>query len=137
VEFGYGWNFGKKGDKLQPFNPKISNKGNYSMTEEKSTFHTQAAVLRVSMWANIFSWAVLVLYLLNFTGDLVNLFQNWPPQLPADVLSQVSAWTSLLSKPIFGGMYFLVLQGVSQLLNLGLDVYLQATEEVEVELEEK
>jgi len=107
------------------------------MTEEKSTFHTQAAVLRVSMWANIFSWAVLVLYLLNFTGDLVNLFHNWPPQLPADVLSQVSAWTSLLSKPIFGGMYFLVLQGVSQLLNLGLDVYLQATEEVEVELEEK
>lgn len=99
------------------------------MTEERSTFHAQDAVLRVAMWASIFSWVVLVLYLLNFTGDLVNLFQNWPPQLPADILSQILAWASLLSKPIFGGMYFLVLQGVAQALNLGLDIYLQSAED--------
>ncbi|GAB4480424.1 MAG: hypothetical protein OHK0031_01570 [Anaerolineales bacterium] len=103
------------------------------MKEEQSTFHAQNAVLRVAMWASIFSWAVLVLYLLNFTGDLVNLIQNWPPQLPADVLSQILAWASLLSKPIFGGMYFLLLQGVAQVLNLGLDIFLQAADETEEE----
>jgi hypothetical protein len=103
--------------------------------QENQTLHSQNAIFRIALGANILSWIVLAFYLLNFTGDIVSLAQNWPPQLPTDILEQAIAWSSLLSKPIFGGFYFLVLQGVAQLLYIGLDVYLDLTDTGE-EIEE-
>jgi len=101
--------------------------------KEQNTFHSQDAVLRISLWANIVSWIVLVLYLLNFSNDVVGLVQNWPPQLPSGVFEQIVAWAGLVSKPMFGVMYFLVLQGITQLLNLGLDLFLNSGSNGEAE----
>lgn len=101
--------------------------------QENQTLHSQNAVFRIALGANILSWIVLAFYLLNFTGDIVSLSQNWPPQLPSDILQQAIAWSSLLSKPIFGAFYFLLLQGLVQLLYVGLDVYLDLTDTGEEE----
>lgn len=99
--------------------------------KDQNTFHSQEVVLRISLWANIIGWVVLALYLLNFSNDLVGLVQNWPPQIPGNLFEQIVAWAGLFSKPMFGVMYFLVLQGISQLLSLGLDIFLHGESEEE------
>ncbi len=95
-----------------------------SEMQEKTSFHNQDGVLRLAMLANITSWVVLVFYLINFAGDLNTLVSNWPLQLPPDLFSQLTTWLGFISTPVFGIFYFLLLQGVSQLLYIGLDIYL-------------
>lgn len=97
--------------------------------EESQPLHSQKALMRIALWANIVSWVVLVIYLLNFAGDLNSIISNWPITLPDGLLNQVVAYAGLLSKPIFGGLYFLLLQGVSQGIYLGLELYFKSTEE--------
>ena len=106
-----------------------------SELQENQTLHSQNAVFRIAMGANIFSWLILAFYLLNFSGDVVSVYQNWPLQMPPDLLQQVIAWSSLLSKPLFGAFYFLILQGIAQLLYVGMDIYLDLTDTGE-EIEE-
>jgi hypothetical protein len=104
-------------------------------TTENQSLHSQNAVFRIALGANILSWLILAFYLINFTGDIVSVVQNWPLQLPDDLLQQLIAWSSLLSKPLFGAFYFFILQGISQLLYVGLDIYLDLTDTGE-EIEE-
>ena len=102
-----------------------------SNKEETLTFHNQDAVLRIALWANVIAWAVLVLYLINFANDIYSIVQNWPIQMPPGFIKTLMAYAGILSKPVFGLMYFLVLEGVSQLLYLGVDIFF-AKEEVEI-----
>lgn len=104
-----------------------------SESNEKVSFHSQEAVLRLAMIGNIVSWVVLAFYLLNFAGDVRTLAENWPLQLPNDFFSQLSTWIGFASTPIFGVFYFALLQGISQLLYIGLDLYLELAGEEEEE----
>jgi hypothetical protein len=97
-------------------------------------FANENAIFRIVAIAKIVSWVILVFYLISFANDLGPVFQGqmqWPTQL--------SQWpitiASLLFTPTIGLFYFLVLQGVAQGLNLGLDLYydLQPEEEEEIE----
>lgn len=103
--------------------------------QENQSLHSQNAVFRIALGANILSWLILAFYVLNFTGDIQSVIQNWPLQMPPDPLQQVIAWSSLLSKPLFGAFYFFILQGIAQLLYVGLDIYLDLTDTGEEEEE--
>lgn len=105
-------------------------------SQENQSLHSQNAVFRIALGANILSWLILAFYLINFTGDIQSVVQNWPLQMPPDLLQQIVAWSSLLSKPLFGAFYFFILQGVSQLLYVGLDIYLDLTDTGEEDEEE-
>ena len=52
--------------------------------------------------------------------------------MPSTVTEKLMMYAGFLSKPVFGAMYFLVLQGISQLLYLGVDIFFTG-EEVEEE----
>jgi len=85
-------------------------------------FANENSIFRIVSIARIISWIVLVFYLISFAGELSALIQGqmqWPTQL--------SQWpitiANLFFAPVIGLFYFLVLQGVAQGLNLGLDIY--------------
>ena len=80
------------------------------------------SIFRIVSIAKIVSWILLVFYLVRFAVDMSGIIQgqmNWPTQL--------SQWpitiANLFFAPVIGLFYFLVLQGVAQGLNLGLDIY--------------
>ncbi len=99
-------------------------------------FANETTIFRIVSIAKIVSWVILIFYLISFLNDLTPFFRgqaNWP--------SQVTQWplaiASLFFAPAMGLFYFLVLQGVAQGLNLGLDIYydFQPEEEEVVEIE--
>lgn len=90
--------------------------------EDTLLFASENTVFRVVSIAKIVSWVILAFYLISFASDLSSIIQGqmqWPTQL--------SQWpitiANLFFAPAIGLFYFLVLQGVAQGLNLGLDIY--------------
>lgn len=92
--------------------------------KENSTFHSQNLVLRLALLANITAWALLIVYLLSFISDARQLVDQWPPSLPTDIIELLTFWAGFLFKLFIGAFYFVILQGVAQLMYLGLDVYM-------------
>lgn len=91
-------------------------------TDNAPMFASETSIFRIVTVAKIISWLILVFYLISFAGDIGAIIQgqmNWPTQL--------SQWpiaiANLFFAPTIGLFYFLVLQGVAQGLNLGLDIY--------------
>jgi len=100
--------------------------------DDSFLFANENAIFRIVSIAKIVSWVILVFYLISFINDLTPIFQGqmqWPTQL--------SQWpimiASLFFAPTVGLFYFLVLQGVAQGLNLGLDIYYDFQPEEEEE----
>ena len=99
-------------------------------------FANEDNIFRIVSIAKIIAWILLIFYLISFAGDVNNIVQgqmNWPTQL--------SQWpiaiANLFFAPAVGLFYFLVLQGVAQALNLGLDIYYELQpEDIESEEEE-
>jgi len=90
--------------------------------DESLLFANENTIFRIVSIAKIVSWIILIFYLISFAGDVSAAIQGqvqWPTQL--------SQWpitiANLFFAPAVGLFYFLVLQGVAQGLNLGLDVY--------------
>ena len=111
------------------------------MTQEKEflTFHNEGAISRISLWANIIGYTLLVFSLIGFSYQVSDLIKNWSQvaQMFAQNRFQVIAIfaNQIFKEPLVGVFYFLVLRGLSQLLNLGLDLFYQDEEE-EGEVEE-
>ncbi len=105
-------------------------------TNAPQTLHSENAIFRIAAAANIVAWLVLVISLMNFGNDLYSIVGNWPLPLPAAWNERVMIFVGVLSRPIFGVFYFLLLQGMAQLLYLGLDIHLDRLEEEEEEGEE-
>jgi hypothetical protein len=85
-------------------------------------FANETNIFRIVSIAKIISWIILVFYLISFAGNASEMIQgrtSWP--------TQVSQWplaiANLFFAPAIGLFYFLVLQGVAQALNLGLDIF--------------
>jgi len=90
--------------------------------DEALLFANENNIFRIVSIAKIVSWIILIFYLISFAGDMNAAIQGqmqWPTQL--------SQWpitiANLFFAPAVGLFYFLVLQGVAQGLNLGLDIY--------------
>lgn len=105
--------------------------------EDTLLFASENTIFRVVSIAKIISWILLAFYLISFAGDLGGIIQGqmqWPTEL--------SQWpitiANLFFAPAVGLFYFLVLQGVAQGLNLGLDIYYELRpEEIEESVEEE
>ncbi len=98
-------------------------------TQETETFHSQNVVLNIALGAKILAWAILVLYIIDLVGTINSIYQQWSTiNLPPGIFDQVVVWSGLLDKPFTGLFYFLALQGLAQLLYIGLDAYLAKNE---------
>lgn len=102
--------------------------------DDSLLFANENNIFRIISIARIISWIILVFYLISFAGEISTVIQGqmqWPTQL--------SQWpltiANLFFAPVVGLFYFLVLQGVAQGLNLGLDIYYELQPE-EVDEEE-
>ncbi len=111
------------------------------MTEEREvevvTFHSEGAISRISLWANIIAYTILVFALIAFAYQVYQLISNWAqiaPGLPASLFERIAIFVSnIFMEPLRGVFYFLVLRGISQLLNLGLDLYYANVEDLRLE----
>lgn len=99
-------------------------------------FASETGIFRIVSIAKIVSWVVLAIYLISFAVDVGGMIQGqmqWPTQLSQWAITVAN----LLFAPTIGLFYFLVLQGVAQGLNLGLDIYYELhPEEVDDEIDE-
>lgn len=91
---------------------------------QTATFHSQNIVLRLALLSNIIGWGLMIFYLLSFISDIRQVASQWPLQMPADILEQLTTWSGLFAKLFLGGFYFAMMHGLSQLLYLGLDIYM-------------
>ena len=109
------------------------------MKQEKETltFHNENAISRISLWANIIAYTILVFALIAFAQQAYQLATNWEqiaPGLPQNFFERIAIFvTNVFMDPLIGVFYFLVLRGISQLLNLGLDLFYADVEEIDME----
>ena len=107
------------------------------MTQEKDVlmFHDEKAVARITLWANIIAYTILVFSLISFINQAYTILANWSQvvtSLPTGLFERISIFvTQVFMDPLVGVFYFLVLRGVSEALNLGLDLYYDKVEEAE------
>lgn len=105
---------------------------------ESMTFHNENAISRISLWANIVGITILVFSLIGFAQQAYQLISNWTQvasSLPPSFFERIAIFaTQVFLEPLKGVFYFLVLRGISQLLNLGLDLYYADAEFVEENL---
>ena len=104
---------------------------------EIGTFHNENAISRISLWANIIGITILVFSLISFIYQAYGLVTNWSQvaqsfsSRPFEVIAAFAGQVFL--EPLKGVFYFLVLRGLSQLLNLGLDLYYANADEETIE----
>lgn len=95
---------------------------NTNKNESSLLFANEDGIFRIVSIAKIVSWIILAIYLIIFVDNLIPLFQK-----QAALPTQFSQWppfiANLLYVPTLGLLYFLVMQGLAQGLNLGLDIY--------------
>jgi hypothetical protein len=105
--------------------------------DDATMFASENTIFRIVSIAKILSWILLVFFLIIFVvNNLIPIFDKqmqWPTQFPQLLLTIVD----LFYPPALGLFYFLVLQGVAQGLNLGLDIYYGAQPEDDEEPEEE
>jgi hypothetical protein len=100
------------------------------------TYHNPNKLIRISTWANTLSWVVLIVAV---ALALVQLYLNISQmkqynQVPPLVYAFYG--TNTLNDLLVGGFYFLVLQAVSEGINILMDIFeLNAPESEEVEEE--
>ena len=96
-------------------------------------FASETAIFRVASIAKIVSWIILVVYLILFFDSVKPMFQG-QMQWPAAAADWVTLAANVLYAPIIGLFYFLVMQGVAQGLNLGLDIFYGLNPEADEEV---
>ena len=89
---------------------------------ESLLFANEDAIFRIISIARIVSWIILVIYLIVFVNSVSSLFAQ-TSALPTQLSQWLPLIANLLYAPAVGLFYFLVLQGVAQGLNLGLDIF--------------
>lgn len=93
--------------------------------DESLLFASETAIFRLVSVAKITSWVLLVIYLYSF---IENVRQNVMPMFqqqsfPTDPMQWLGFIANMLYPVALGAFYFLVMQGVAQGLNLGLDIF--------------
>jgi len=98
-----------------------------SNEEESMTFHNESAISHISLWANIIGFTILIFSLIGFANTAYSIISNWDQvvlSLPTSLFERIAVFAGqVFLEPLKGVFYFLVLRGVSQGLNLGLDIY--------------
>ena len=106
--------------------------------QDGATFHNEDTVFRLAMWSNIVSWVALAFTVLELANVINSLSTQWTQFMAAypEAFQRISVLGNLLfAQPIKGGVFiFLALQGLSQLLYLAMDFYLDEEDDNEEEL---
>jgi hypothetical protein len=89
--------------------------------KDNFVFSNEDAVLRIAAVAMITSWVILLIYVVSFILG-VSPFLNGTVS-GSQLFEQPSAILNLVYPLAMGMVYFCVLQGVTHLLHLGLDIY--------------
>jgi hypothetical protein len=96
-------------------------------------FHNEDAVSRITMAANILSYTMLTFSMIGFIYNMYSIIVSWTQVLaglPPSVIERIAIFVSkVFFEPLVGLFYFIVLQGVVQLLNLGRDLYYSGLED--------
>lgn len=103
-------------------------------TESKElNFHNEDAVSRVAMWANILAYTILTFSMISFIYNMYSIIISWSQVmagLPPSIIERIAIFVSkVFFEPLVGLFYFMVLQGVVQLLNIGRDLYYRGLED--------
>jgi hypothetical protein len=105
------------------------------MKDKEMTFHNESVVNRLILWGNIVAFIILGFAGISFIYNLYSIISNWTQvlmSLPTNPIEQIAIFISnVFYEPIVGVFYFLVLRGMAQLLNLGLDLYYRGLDEEE------
>jgi hypothetical protein len=80
-------------------------------------FHKESELLKIASWANILSKIVLGLYLLLFIIRLILEIPNLG-RSSASTLSHFYTWLGVLSTPLMGLIYFVILRAISEGMNM-------------------
>ncbi len=106
---------------------------NENKKDDALLFASESTIFRVVSIAKVVSWIILVVYLILFIDSIKPMFQGqmqWP--------TAASQWITLVANvfyaPAMGILYFLVLQGIAQGLNLGLDIFYELHPEEDEEV---
>jgi hypothetical protein len=104
--------------------------------EEKDLkFHNEGIVSRITLWSNIMAFVILAISLIGFTYDAYSIIRDWAnivATLPPSIFERIAIFASkVFMSPAVGVFYFLVLRGLAQLLNLGMDLYYRGIEDDE------
>lgn len=84
-------------------------------------FSNENSVIRVATTASITSWLVLLVFIATFVTNFWPLFNGTIPL--SELIRQPSSLVNMFYVLVMGVVYFSVLQGVSRLLHLGLDIF--------------
>lgn len=101
--------------------------------DEALLFASESTIFRIVSIAKIVSWIMLVVYLYSFVESVRPMFAG-PMQWPSAVADWLNFFINLVYPLAIGLFYFLVLQGVAQGLNLGLDIFYGQNPEEETEV---
>ena len=88
---------------------------------DEGKYHNEEKLFRIASWADTLAWVVLVLYLVIFVGRLVSIFLAGNV-MPLTSVDGIVYWLSSLSTPVVGGLYFLLLQAVSEGIYMLMDI---------------
>lgn len=88
------------------------------------TYHTPTSLFRLATWCSLLAWIALVLYTASV---LLRVYTDYP-QLSTQFSSLgwetiASVILSYLTNLGFGAIWFVLLQSISELIYLGLDLY--------------
>ena len=103
--------------------------------EDALLFASETTIFRVVSIAKILSWVILVVYLILFVDSIRPMIQGQMPW-PTEITQWINLLANMLFAPAMGLFYFLVMQGVAQGLNLGLDIFYELHPEEEKAVEE-
>ena len=90
------------------------------------TYFDRDSVMRLSRWADGFSWVVLVLYIVLWLSSLVMFFSQYFNGMFFDkgmtFLNTINIFTPYLQQPLPGVFYFFGLQGISKGILILMDM---------------
>ncbi|MEW6285255.1 MAG: hypothetical protein AB1509_03420 [Chloroflexota bacterium] len=84
-------------------------------------FSNEDGVLRAAAIANVTSWLALLVFVATFVTNFWPLFDGTVPF--SELFNQPTSLVNVFYILIMGVVYFSLLQGVSRLLHLGLDIF--------------
>lgn len=92
-------------------------------SEEPDTYHKPETLFRIAIWSGWISWAFLVVALLNFG---LRIYNNYYPMVASGQVDAQTIMYILVNEAytlLFMAFIFLVLQGVSQVSYILMDLF--------------
>jgi len=98
---------------------EITNSETFKEEERPDTYHDPVRLDRISSWANILSWIILVVVVLFTLFNLYGLIQQGALAAGAAIIPSILSISFIL---LIGAFFFVVLQSIAEGLYLFRDI---------------